>query len=566
MPTIAARVTRNQQMAYCPTTDVTGDTWQLTKRGTTTGAGTVTSLVDTGGDSGGADTYNGRYWIRMTSGAASKRWARIVDDDGSGTLTLESPGLPAAPGSGSDYEIWSSPDPVVVVDSSSGETDMVDAVRADEANDFWNGYYACPITGNHRGKIAQITDFVKSTGTFTLASSFGSALAAGDVVLLRKFIEVGDVSDGTTNDYYARPSYRLDGSRGDGSVGARGGTVGFSTQIYGSGTAAAAGSIATKSVLGDMFRACGFYESIGTSQDVAAGSGVGGSGTELKVDAAQWEYSPIGNMVAHNCVAAFVESITDAGASPDSVQVTPTLPVAPAENDTLYASRAYRLNRRGTDGDYRSLIIEWEVDGIRTTMTGCRGNVTFTDGTPPTLGWEFQVDHFIRELNPAPYIASGAYTTVEPIQSHDRRCYLSTTGVDITGITASLGNEVVPKPVQGAIGINGRAGYAHANTSPGMSFREIIDAADSLEADDRWHLRTSKDIIIVYGSSEANMFAIRIPVGRIVEDPKHADEGGIQGAPNVIRAHDASTVSCTTDDATSAVTIYKIPDFSFHIW
>src|SRR3990167_6892371 len=164
MSSVAASVWNQQTLAYAPHTSVSGETWQLVKKGTTTSAGAAggTTLVDTGGDSGGADTYNGTHWVKCLTGANAGLWKRIIDDDGSGTLTFENTGFPAQVGSGAEDEIWLSPDPIVKGDSSSGETDRVDATRSEAAiNDavFWLDYWAVPITGDRRGRIDKITGF-----------------------------------------------------------------------------------------------------------------------------------------------------------------------------------------------------------------------------------------------------------------------------------------------------------------------------------------------------------------------------------------------------------------------
>src|SRR5689334_8455975 len=134
MPTVAARLFNQQECRIASHTSVSGNTWQFVKKGTATSSGAAdgTTLIDTNGDSGGADTYNGLYWVKILSGTLTGQWSRVVDDDGAGTLTFEDTGFSAQVASGVQYEIWLSPDPVVVVDSSSGETNMVDAGRAGE--------------------------------------------------------------------------------------------------------------------------------------------------------------------------------------------------------------------------------------------------------------------------------------------------------------------------------------------------------------------------------------------------------------------------------------------------
>lgn len=544
------RVTNQQRLGYVPHTSVSGESWQFVAAGTTTGAGGGggATIVDTSADSGGADTYNGRYWVRIKPGQTNgDMWKRVIDDNGTGTLTLENNGFPAQVGSGIEYEIWKSPEPVVVVDSSSGETDMVDAVRAD-GDDFWNDYYAVPITGTHRGKVAQVTDFVSSTGTFTLAASFGSALAAGDVVLLRKFVEVGDASPGLTRGYEPRPALRSDFARGDGVITTRGGTFGFSTDVVASGSLAASGSKANSSTISGLLQACGYTETIGTSVTVDDASA---TTSQIDIDTGTWENLAIGMPISHNGNISFVTGLTDGAASADTIDISPALPIAPADNDEIAAGRIYKLDTTATE---LGVTLEWEVDGERITMTGCKGSASLNDGAKMAFAFELQVDHWVREIEVAPYSASTTYTSAKAILNSERLFYVDGSKEDIAGFTASLNTEVTPRNVQGNKGLNGRCGFQISNFAAGATWRGLLETSDELTADERHGARGTHEIVAVFGS-HGDAVAVRIPKARYVEDPLTADQDGQRAAPHVVRAHDAGS---TTDGGGSTV---KDPDF-----
>jgi hypothetical protein len=554
MSSLHARIWAQQQFAYVPHTSVSGETWQFIKAGTCTsnGAADGTTIIDSNGDSAGADAYNGLYWVHVVSGSYDGEWCRIVDDNGTGTLTLENLGFSGQVVSGVEYEIWKSPEPVVVVDSSSGETDMVDAVRS-EANDYWIGYYACPITGTHRGKIARITDSVSGTGTFTLAASFGSALSAGDVVLLRKFIEVEGFDPASLEEAYnPRLGNRLNFSVGDGVVGPRGGACSFSTQITASNSLAGTGVAATDSVLAGLLPACGLVEVVGTSSTVGAGS----STTSVKVASGSGENHPIGSMVIWHGEASFVQSVADGGVGVDTINVLPAFSLIPAASDVLYATRMYR---KTTDGDVLGVTLEAEIDGVRFTMTGCKGNVTLTSDPTPKLAFEYQVDHWVKQKESSPYIATAAYTTSQPVLEHERLAYLDNTATNIGGFTATVGAAVAPKTVQGAFGINGRAGFQVVNYAAVGTFKTLMSSTGTLDELLRWTARTSKDLKVVYGT-HGETFAVRIPVARHIAPPKESDDNGMVAVSNEWGAHDAGTTSTTID---SSVT--KIPDWALHI-
>jgi hypothetical protein len=552
MPNVATRLWSQQEVRICSHTSVSGSTWQLVKKGTATsnGAAGGTTVIDTNGDSGGADTYNGRYWVHILSGSAKGEWSRVVDDDGSGTLTLEDTGFSAQIDSGVEYEIWLSPDPVVVVDSSSGETNMVDAVRA-ESDDYWNGYWAIPITGAHRGKRAQVSDFASSGGTFTLGASFGSALTAGDVVLLRKFVEVSNFNDGTDEAYVPRPMGRLNFAKGDGVPGPRGGSVSFNTQVVASGSLSGTGAKAGASVVSPLLMACGLEETVQTSCTVGAGS----STSAVKIATGSWENLSVGGAVIWNGDLRFISSLEDGGGAVDTVNVTPAFPTAPANADVLYATRMYA---KSTDGDTDSVLVEWEVDGVRHTFTGCMGSVTLNDGPVLEFAFSLNVDHYIREVKAAPYIAGAVYTTAAAIKSSDRIAYLDTTATDIGGFTCSPNTTASPKAVQGSSGINGRAGYHVTDYNCGGTFRELVSSSGELTQELRWTARTAKAVAVIYGS-HGNTMAVRMPVARLVQSPKPTNDNGMVAAPNVLEAQDAGTA---TDGGS---TIRKVPDFAIHL-
>lgn len=540
-----------QQVAYCPHTSTSGEVWQLVRRGacTSAGASNGTTLIDTG-LTVGADTYTGRYWIEILSGACKGQWKRIVDDNGTGTLTLENNGFSAQIASAVEFNLWFSPDPVVVVDSSGGATNVVDAVRA-EADDFWNGYWLVVISGTRRGQKAQVTDFTSSTGTFVVGTGLAGALSAGDVCVLRKFIEA-EVTLGVQQEYVARQFNRINFSRGGGIPGARSGTIGLKTHVRPSGSLAATGVKANKPECSGLFQAAGMTETVNTSATVGAGS----TTTAVKINTASWENFTIGGLVMYDGNAAFIESMEDGGVGVDTLNVNPPLPAAPASSDTIYASTMYALD---TAAAQYGALVEIEIDGVRHTLTGCKGNVSMESGAVPMFNWQLSVDHWIREREASPLTnATSAYSTVAPVLEKDLVAYLDTTATNIGGLTATPGAAVAPRKVQGSTGINGRTSFQTITYAPGGTFRELISASgDALSQDQYFADQTSRKLSVVFGS-HGSAFAVRVPAMRLVETPTPVDEGGLSAAPSVFEAHDAGTA---TDGASD---VQKMPDFSLH--
>ena len=553
MSSFLARLWTQRDLAYCPHTDASGETWQPVKHGiaTSNGAAGGTTLVDTGGDSGGADTYNGRFWVEITKGTNKGMRKRIIDDDGAGTLTFENNGFDNQVDSGDEYRVLLSPDPVILVDSVTATT-VVDAVRA-EPDDFWNGYFLAPITANDRGiDPVVITDFTSATGTFTIASGALSNVAAGDVLVLRKFLTVTPPSAGWEHPYIPRPGNRPNFSRSDGTPGARGGTFGFNTQVRCSNALSGDGVKAGSSNISGLFQAAGLDEKVDTTSTVGAGS----TTTAIKIATGSWENHTVGNMIIWNGNAAFIESMTDGVGAEDTLNVTPALPTAPASGELIYATRGYH---KSTSGDALGVLIEFEVDGYRTIMTGCKGNVTLADGPAPEMQWALSIDDFIRENEAAPYMSGTAHSSAPPILSQDRLVYLGSTKTDVGALTATPGTVVVAKDVSGKNGINGRSGYQVANFAGGMSWRELGDAnTTGMPHELRYTARTAKDVIAVMGGG-SNTFAARAPVGKQIESPHPTEADSKVGLPIVWDAQDAGT---GVDGASAS---QKIPDFAFHL-
>lgn len=552
MSTLSARVSSQRQLAYVPHTSVDGEAWELTHKGVTTsnGAADGTTIIDASADSGGADTYNGRYWVRIMGGSALGERKRIVDDDGSGTLTLENNGFKSQVVSGVNYEIWKSPEPVVVVDSSSGETNLVDAVRT-EADDYWNDFYIVPITGSRRGRIAKVTGWDNGTTTFTLAVGLGGALSAGDVCLIRKYVEAGDVSLSLEHAYEPTPTDRLDGSRGDGRVTRKSGTVSFATEVTSLPAASGSGTAAKRPLLGQMMQAAGLAEVIGTGSTVGAGS----TTSAVKIATGSWENHPIGSPVIYGGQLAWVVSTEDGGGSVDTINVAPPFANAPVDGDTIRAGITYRTNRSAEDGDYCGITLEYEMDGVRVTMTGCRGTVGTVDGERVMLQWELQVDDWVREIERAPYYAGGAYVTDKLVLATERLCYIDTSKANMGGITFGCNNEVAAKNVQGSSGINGRNGFGHVVATPGGTFRQLLLTDGVIDADTRYNVRTAFAWSVIYGAGYREAFGMRMPQARVIENPAVEDADGMIDTPNVVEAQDPGTTTLGDD------TIERIAEF-----
>lgn len=548
------RVWKQALMRIFPHTSVDGEQWQRVGYGVTSdnGAAGGTTVISSAWATV-ADYYNGRYWIEILSGTCKGQWKRVVDTIGAPTysFTLENNGFSAQIVSSVQFAIWKSPEPVIVADGVADTTHFNDDYR-DEDDDFWKDYYVMPINGDARGEIKKVTAFDKTGGAteglFT-TEEFTNTINAGDVILIGKFIEGSFEALPGGPEYIERMTNRVNYARGAGTLGGRSGEFAFKSRAHGSGTLATAGSPANATVLSPLFSPAGLEERIGTSSTVGAGSNT----TDVKINTASVENHEIGDLVMHNGHVRRVTGLTDGGVGVDTVTVSPALPLAPASGDVLYAMRTYYKST-----DAASLYgcgIEVEIDGIRTIMTGCKGNLELAFTTPVEFAWSFSVDHWTREYEDAPYDPGVAYTTQGDILGKDMMAYADSSQIDVKGLTATVGREVTARNISGQYGVNGRAGFHHTGYACGATYREIMADGAELEAENRYLAETDRALLVQCGTG-ANCLALSIPVAHHIAAATAENGDGLAEAPNVLGALDAGS-SVDEDDV-----IVKIPDWA----
>lgn len=534
-----ARVFEHQEVLIVPHVSLDKEAWKIVARGVTNSAGNAggTTLVDTGADSGGADTYVGRYWVRITSGANKGQSKMVSDDDGSGTLTFEGNGFDSQVASGVSYEILLCPMPVVVVDSSGSATSVVDDYR-DEADDYWNGMYLFVVTGSNAGEVAEITDFTSSTGTFTLASSqLSSALSAGDICWIAHAVDCASVEfSSLTNPYQARIGSRNYGARGDGTIGPKGGTVSIQTQIIPSGTIASSG-LQKRTHLWPLLQAGGL-EPIQLSAITADHTSGASTTSQLEVATGTVSTDLLGAVIGYNGNYSVVTDYNDGLTGEDSINISPALPVAPGDTETINVMNVFRP---ATDKDVLGCSIIVNKDGYRCIMTGCKGNVTLTAGEVPTLDFSLNVDHFIEEFEDSDFTSNRAYSTTAPVLQADRMAWVDTTRVNIGGFTATPGTEVSARAVAGDYGINGRTGFQINRYNSTATFREILEDGATLSQLREYEARTERQIFILYGNQNGHV-AVVIPSARRIEAPMPTNADGIMDVASAWEAFDKGYV------------------------
>lgn len=552
MSSFLARTFANKQVRYVPHSTTSGETWSKTKEGTTTGAGNAggTTLVDASGDSGVADTYNGQYWVKILSGACLGEQRRIIDDNGTGTLTVETAFSAQIAGS-VDYVIRKSPEPVVLVTTGDSTTSFTAAARV-EAASTWVGYYLCPVGGACSGEAPKLISAQTALGVFTFAA-FVATPAAGDTFLLAKFLGVECDPSGLTSAFTPRPGTRLGHSHGDGVVGVKSGSLTFNLPIRPSGTLAAAEANANLAEAGGLMQAIGLEEVIGKTVTIDA---TNASASAVLIATGDRENLHIGQVVIWNGNARRVASLGDGGAGADTMNVVPAFPAVPVSGDLVRGTRTYKKST--TPGNLLGVCIEIEVDGVRHTCTGCKGNASLATAGSLDLAFSFQVDEWVKDPSTAGYVADDAYSTVPPVLANDCEFYLDNTATGMSGFTATPGAVASPKPIPGKDGANGRAGFEITSYACSATFDTLLNAAaDTLPEELRYTARTAKALLAVFGSG-GDIFAVTIPVARMMAQPTTKAVENMIGAPHVLSADYAGT-------ALNNTTYERVPDFAFHL-
>lgn len=550
---MGARLSRQTHLRWGPQTSVDGNSLERVRVGTATGNGAAggTSIVDTNADSGTADLYSGRYMVQVTSGNAKGQWRRITDDDGSGTITVETAysynGSAVQITTGTTYSIHKLPDSGVVVcaGDTASTTQFNDDYR-DEDDSFWVNYEAIPITGNLIGETSTVSAFDKSGGAseglFTVDTAFSEAPATGDVILLRKFLDFEPGSLTLTKASLPRLGGRQNFSRGKSRVGASSGGFSFRTRVYPSGSLAGSGSNANAGSIDGLLKACGYSETVDTSSTAGAGS----STTAVKLATGSHENHTIGGAIIHNGNMRFITDITDGGAGVDTLTVSPALPVAPATSDVIYAVRTYKPSE---DGDTTGVQIEIEVDGVLHHFVGCKGNVTFDAGSAGHLvaSWDFTCTHHFRYLVASSYDASSAYSTALAPLTHDAEVYLDTTKTDVGGLTWSLNAQHQLSSVAGATALNFTTGPRLVDEDPRGAFTELLDSSGTgLPPSERFDSENTFSLFAYWGT-HGDAVGFRAAAAQVVEHPDTGSSNDQVAMTQAWMATDAGTQPYDSD-------------------
>lgn len=551
-------------LSYCPDQD---DPIQVIGYGFTSSAGNAggTTLIDTAGiaESGAADTYNGRYWVTMLAGTNKGLSKRIIDDDGAGTLTLEGNGFPNQIAITQRYMIWKSSEALIVVDASGAATNIVDAIRdeIDAQDEYWDYYYVTPISGARAGEIKVVSAFAGGTGTFT-TGAFTGALAAGDTCLLRRFLEANNVNVSYSEPYIEPFGRRLNFSRGIGRTGARAATITFDVPMQGTGAITtiqtAAGEYARSANISGLLQAVGLVESIGRRTDIDD-VGAAGTTTSLLVDTATHEYFDIGDAIQWAGNVAWITAKTDGAGAADTLTVTPALPLAPKNNDAIYAGRTYKID---TDAQRKGVTLYWERDGLRETFFQCKGNVEFVPGDSGAIVARFnlQATHYVREIEDEQCNPQAAYATQEYILGEARRVYVDGTQTDVKAVTFTPGSVAVAKNTSGRYGLNGSSEFQHVDSNAGGTLTVMLeDTDDGMTAEEHWQTQESLDIAIAYGHA-GNCVAFRMPAAYLRAAPHPQVQEGLIANTYDMHAGDAGVATDPADG------IVDVPNWSITIF
>lgn len=227
------------------------------------------------------------------------------------------------------------------------------------------------------------------------------------------------------------------------------------------------------------------------------------------------------------------------GASPYTM--SPTLAVAPAAADTIYAGRTYyaRVGTNQTSQIGSTLAVVMDVDNLQYVMAGSRPNKLALKATAgQAVMWEVGLvgDSRVQQA----FSSLPAAPTTDPEPMILRLCSVNVNGVayDVASIEIDFGLTVVEVRASG--GSNARSGWRVVSTRP----RIKIDPLNSTAFETLFNAGTTFEFLAQFGdgaltSSHVNSMAFHCELAQIVQPPAEANDAGIVRKSLVIAPVDA---------------------------
>ena len=424
---------------------------------TTSGAGDTTTVAcSTLTDAN--DTHVGRV-VEFLSGT-NEGLMVFCTDSASGSLTVET--MPSAPGSGARFRILANTFSTTI--ASAGSTTEWTDTDINDADDYWNHFQVRPIkaTESITDEMAIVTDFVQSTGVFTVAT-FDATVTAGDVAILERPLLAEDLSVEHPVDMIERNPIRNTNVPEQSIAGARrGGTVSFSLPVKGDNTGAGDGVTWTRSndclaLLESCFGAL--------TLDTGDTDQAGGNATVIAVSD--------GTRFTAGCpVMINGEVRTIASISGNNVTLESALSDAPASGDVVYGAASVRY---ASTGHYPVNFEYWE-DQILYRFFSCQGTVTFSTDAAGRLmaNFSFQAQSWssLNQACPVTKIHTKyPARDVEDIIARDTPVRFDTTEVEVATYSVDPALQVSARPATG--GIEGSKAFLVTGCKPTFSCNPV---------------------------------------------------------------------------------------------
>jgi len=97
-----------------------------------------------------------------------------------------------------DAEVVARPYNALKITTGGASTTLIDTTRIGDGDDFWNGCFMFAVSGTNgaAGLSRKVTDFVSSTGTFTISSGFTTSVATNDIMKLGHYVNANEIEFG----------------------------------------------------------------------------------------------------------------------------------------------------------------------------------------------------------------------------------------------------------------------------------------------------------------------------------------------------------------------------------
>ena len=464
--------------------------------------------------------------VEALDGNVKNQRVVVLDyDDASDTVTTTA--FRVTPSNLTTVKVWDTKAEVAVPDGVGSTTECVASYR-NEADDYWNGYSLNRLDGAGTG-LAQISDFVNSTGTFTVSTAQSAAYTAGDAVIPVMPIQPSAVT------YKVGGGDAIEREIVTDTLAQEGIIVGAITddsmemdiEIRGSGSAPGTGVAATKPAEAKALLDPIFDDNVGTSGDVGLTVTDKDNFTYDNLSVAQYDMVLVNGEVT-GLTAVSGGNLTTAG----------HLTTAPSTDDVIYAGTTYKPKDTGHESVG---FMCFKGDGELVVAPGCMPSLGIDLSASAIAKYKFSYKGVGGLWAPFTKVHDDIYDTTKPtvVKSNITRFVID--GVELEADVLNISGELLPEPnVKGASfnAFENNGGHFYTMRQPQITARLYFEDSSYIH---RFRSMVESDLLIQVGCVAGDTWALWAPRAQIVAAPEVGDENELMAQDITFRLLRPST-------------------------